>query len=114
MPTIFTEIAMQPMTITEGGRSRTVPRAVALMLTLWMQALKGNPKAWTAILHYLRDAGMLQAEPDPGDQPLSQDDQALIGDYLKKTLHGQAPKKGAPATKIIKNSGPKVTSKKKV
>ena len=31
------------------------------MLTLWVQALNGNPKAWTAILHYLREAGMLQA-----------------------------------------------------
>ena len=68
--TIITEIAMQPMTITEGGRPRTVPRVVAFMLTLWMQAFKGNPKAWTAILQYVREVGMLQAKPETGAERL--------------------------------------------
>ena len=113
--TIITEIAMQPVTITEGGRPRTVPRVVAFMLTLWMQAFKGNPKAWTAILHYLREVGMLQAEPEPGEQPITDDDQAIIADFVKKLpLNSQASKKGTRTIQTIKKPGLKRAPEKKV
>jgi hypothetical protein len=109
--TIITEMAMQPMIITEGGRRRTVPRMAALMLTMWAEAFKGNPKAWVAVLQGLREVGSLQAEAEGAEQPLSDDDHALISDYLKKVAG--VSKQKTPTTKTTKKPEPKAAPKKK-
>jgi hypothetical protein len=106
---IITEIAMQPMTITEGGRPRKVPRVVAFMLTLWMEAFKGNPRACAAILQHLRDAAMLEMKPEADDQPLAESDWAIIADMLERLP--RPSRTGAATTETIQRPEPKAAPK---
>jgi hypothetical protein len=91
LTTVVAKLAREPMTVKEGGRPRRMSRFAALQLTIWAAAYKGNAKAWAQIHQSVRDAGLLRGEPENISSPITADDEAIVGDFLKK-LGAKLPK----------------------
>lgn len=102
LKTIVRQFAQGRINVSEGGRNRTMSRIEALQLKLWTQAFKGDLKATAVLLQTMRGLGLLDAEPDPLPQTLSEDDEAIVRDFLKQ--HGDVvPENDTPKTKTRKN-----------
>jgi hypothetical protein len=83
LSSIVARLARQPMTIKVAGRPRQVSQFEALHLTIWAEAYKNNPKAWTEIRQSLRDAGLLSGELPTIEPTIPADDEAIVRDYFK-------------------------------
>ena len=112
LSSIASRLARQPMVIKQGGRSRRVPRYEALLLTLWMEALRGDYKAAAELRQALRDAGLLRGEAPTVEQALTPDDETIIRDYLAKcaiqvpeTAEEMDDAKSREATNLDNDSG---------
>ncbi len=85
LSTILKAVLEEPITIREGERTRRVPRMEALVRTLYSQAVKGDPKAVSAITILMRASGYGSAE-EPHETTafavLDPDD--LLADFLQR------------------------------
>ena len=87
--TVMDTAFQERITIREGERTRVMPRIEALVRTILQRALKGDPKAVTALMVLIRGTGMAGEEPQPAETELvSRDDEALLADYLRRNAGG--------------------------
>ena len=62
--TLLEEILCEKITVREGDRTRSMSCVEAILHTLKVKALKGDPKATQMIMSLLKQAGMFEPEKD--------------------------------------------------
>jgi Family of unknown function (DUF5681) len=80
----------RPITIREGDRSRKLSKGGAFFVRTINSALNNDPKAGAILVNLLRAYGII-GEPldDSRETPLTQNDEALLADFLERELEGR-------------------------
>jgi hypothetical protein len=75
----------QKITIREGTRSRRVTKGDAFIKRTVNGALNDDPKAAATLTNLLRACGLIAEAPDDSrDAPRTQDDAAVVADFLAR------------------------------
>ena len=64
MVTLWKDMLNEKITVREGDRTRSMSCVEAILHTLKVKALKGDPKATQMIMSLLKQAGMFEPEKD--------------------------------------------------
>jgi hypothetical protein len=81
------------ITVREGIRSRRLSKGGAFIVRTINNALNNDPKAAATLINLLRVHGLVAEAPDDSrEAPRTQDDAALVADFIKRQLeaHNQA------------------------
>ena len=85
--TIVKETLNEPIAIRVGERTRNVPQVEALVRTILNRALKGDLRAFNALMALIRTTDLAGEEPEVAEaEAWTQDDEALLANYLRR--HG--------------------------
>ena len=79
MASILNEISCKPVTLTENGRSRTVPSKEAILLQLQSGAIKGDHRARRDDLQLLALAEAAELSEQPSGEPHGKEDVVFKG-----------------------------------
>ena len=75
------------ITVKEGSRSRRLSKGEAFVTKTVNAALSNDPKASATLIALMRAHGMIDEQPeDSHEAPLTQDDAALLADFLQRQL----------------------------
>lgn len=83
--TDLTGILGRRISIREDGKERRISRQEALLLSLYNKALHGDVRAATAIITMLAKLAPSSTQA-PEAQPLSQADELIIADFLRRQM----------------------------
>ena len=97
--TVFDDALNAKVIVNEGGRRRTVTRMQAIALQTINNAMKGDPRALTAILQMVKAAGMNEDEQkEVLPEDLNTADRAILEDYHSRHRLAPLGETTAPAT----------------
>jgi len=74
------------ITVTEGGRSRTMTRQEALIRRIMASALQGDQKATSLLLRLIIDLDR-NAPPEAVETPTRESDRQILARYLARIAH---------------------------
>jgi hypothetical protein len=73
--------------VAENGKSRSMTKSRALVVTTLNRSLKGDSRAMASLLTLMRQTGLIaETPPLVEDQPRSEVDQAILADFLRRVL----------------------------
>ena len=74
------------VTIREGERTRKISTMEAVVRRCVNNALKGEPKAFAALLQLVRSTGLLDEDPEPSSaQSVSAEDEAILATFIERS-----------------------------
>lgn len=82
--TVMNEELNQTVAVREGGKVRRLPKRVAIAKGLLNKVLQGDPRAATLLIPLILRLEAEQAAKNHAVQVLSQDDQQLLADYVRR------------------------------
>jgi DNA modification methylase len=99
--TILVEQALNKrIKVREDGRTRSLSKFEALVLTMLNKALQGDVKTQIALFGLLRSFGMIGEEPEPtSTEPVTAHDGEIIADFLRRNS-ASTEDSAAPENKI--------------
>jgi Family of unknown function (DUF5681) len=81
---IISEILLEPITVKEGGEIKTMSRLEALLKKMITKALAGDNKAALTMIGIAQREGLLTPDQEEGVDPLSDNDMAIVQDYMQR------------------------------
>jgi uncharacterized protein DUF5681 len=85
LATVLQTELKRTITVREGSRNRRVSKGEAFIVKTVNGALNNDPKAGAMLITLMRAHGMIDDAPDDSHEaPLTQDDAALVADFLQR------------------------------
>ncbi len=83
--TVVEQALNKQIKVREDGRTRSLSKFEALVLTMVNKALQGDVKTQIALFGLLRSFGMIGEEPEPtSTEPVTAHDGEIIADFLRR------------------------------